>query len=348
MPIVRVKGVANPMQFPDDMDIDDIKAFLQKRFTKRAISGESDALSKVDDTASPYNPSLVDKIGSGIAGGLKDAGLISDNYRAQQIGKNLSAIGEFLPGVGDATAGDEFGRAVAQGDKFGMAMAGLGVIPVAGDAAKKGGKAVERLYHGSRVEFDAFDPARVGDRLTSLGIGHYLTPNKSTAEQYGDKLMEFDVDVTNILDWDNLKPEQRKLVESELIGIVPPSRIAGFGQKKFEVLPANKDGAKRFKELKEQTKDAYHHAARAKTLTDDEIMKNYPGLIDNIGDNDNVVEWREGGNLKGANSQQLMTLMNEYAPELARYLGFKGSRFADQIAIYDPKLATKVKPPAPL
>ena len=143
MPIVQVKGVANPMQFPDDMDIEDIKAFLQKRFTKRAISGESDALSKVEDTASPYNPSLVDKIGSGIAGGLKDAGLISDNYRAQQIGKNLSAIGEFLPGVGDATAGDDFGRAAASGDKLGMAMAGLGAIPVVGDAVKRGLRATD-------------------------------------------------------------------------------------------------------------------------------------------------------------------------------------------------------------
>jgi hypothetical protein len=32
MPRVKVKGVANPMDFPDDMDIQDIKAFLQKRF----------------------------------------------------------------------------------------------------------------------------------------------------------------------------------------------------------------------------------------------------------------------------------------------------------------------------
>ena len=138
MPIIQVKGVANPINFPDDMDISDIREVLRNKFTQRAISGESDILSPQPDTIKSFEPSLADKIGSGIASGLTGTGLISDNYRAQQIGKNVSALAELLPGVGDATAGDEFGRAVAQGDKFGMAMAGLGAIPVAGDLAKKG------------------------------------------------------------------------------------------------------------------------------------------------------------------------------------------------------------------
>lgn len=136
MPIIQVKGVANPINFPDDMDISDIREVLRNKFTQRAISGESDILSPQPDTIKSFEPSLADKIGSGIASGLTGTGLISDNYRAQQIGKNVSALAELLPGIGDATAGDEFGRAVAQGDKFGMAMAGLGVIPVAGDLAK--------------------------------------------------------------------------------------------------------------------------------------------------------------------------------------------------------------------
>ena len=33
MPHVRVKGVENTMQFPDDMSQEDIRAFLSKRFT---------------------------------------------------------------------------------------------------------------------------------------------------------------------------------------------------------------------------------------------------------------------------------------------------------------------------
>lgn len=136
MPIVDIKGVGKA-QFPDGMSADDIRAFLQRKYAQQAINGQSDILSPVDDTVTPYNPSLVDKIGGGIADTLTKSGLISDNYRAQQIGKNLSSIGEFLPGVGDATAGDEFGRSAAKSDYSGMALAGLGVIPVAGDLAKK-------------------------------------------------------------------------------------------------------------------------------------------------------------------------------------------------------------------
>ena len=136
MPIVDIKGIGQA-KFPDGMNTNQIRDFLRQKYSQRAINGQSDALAPQPNTVAPYNPSLVDKIGGGIADTLTSTGLISDNYRAQQIGKNLSSIGEFLPGVGDATAGDEFGRAVADGDNFGMAMAGLGIIPVAGDLAKK-------------------------------------------------------------------------------------------------------------------------------------------------------------------------------------------------------------------
>jgi hypothetical protein len=136
MPIVDIKGIGQA-KFPDGMDTNQIRDFLRQKYSQRAINGQSDALAPQTNTVAPYSPSLVDKIGGGIASTLTSTGLISDNYRAQQIGKNLSSIGEFLPGIGDATAGDEFGRAVAKGDGIGMAMAGLGVIPVAGDLAKK-------------------------------------------------------------------------------------------------------------------------------------------------------------------------------------------------------------------
>ena len=134
MPIVDIKGVGKA-QFPDGMSADDIRAFLQRKYAQQAMSGQSDILSPVDDTVTPYNPSLVDKIGGGIANTLTKSGLISDNYRAQQIGKNLSSIGEFLPGVGDATAGDEFGRALKEGDYGEAALQGVGMVPGLGDMA---------------------------------------------------------------------------------------------------------------------------------------------------------------------------------------------------------------------
>jgi len=185
MPVVDIKGVGKA-QFPDNMPIDDIRNFLRNKYSQRAIQGQSDILQPVDNVVAPYEPSLVDKMGSGIASGLTKTGLISDNYRAQQIGKNISTLGEFLPGIGDATAGDEFGRAVAEGDNLGMAMAGIGAIPLAGDAVKNlykthnitteglkkakelGGIPVPSLAIAGKDEgFDSFgDISLVGDKFS--------------------------------------------------------------------------------------------------------------------------------------------------------------------------------------
>ena len=133
--IVDIKGVGQA-QFPDEMPIDDIRSFLRNKYYQRAAQGQTDILSPAPQTVSPYEPTLTERLGGGIAEGLKGAGLISDNYGAQQIGKNVTALGEFLPGIGDAAAGDEFGRAVAEGDNLGMGLAALGAIPIAGDLAK--------------------------------------------------------------------------------------------------------------------------------------------------------------------------------------------------------------------
>jgi predicted GNAT family acetyltransferase len=138
MLVVRVKGVANPMQFPDDMDINDIKAFLQRKFAQQAVTGNKPAdLSPLQGQARKAEQSLVDKAGQGIGNALTSSGLVSNNFGAQEIGRNVASVGEFLPVIGDATAGDEFGKALAGGDGVGMALGALGAIPLVGDAAKK-------------------------------------------------------------------------------------------------------------------------------------------------------------------------------------------------------------------
>ena len=150
MPIVDIKGVGKA-QFPDDMPIADIRNFLRNKYSQRAMQGKSDLLAPAPVTASPYEPTLTERLGGGIAEGLKSTGLISDNYGAQQIGKNVTALGEFLPGIGDAAAGDEFGRAVAEGDKLGMGLSALGAIPVAGDVAKQG---IKKLSNSDFFDMD--------------------------------------------------------------------------------------------------------------------------------------------------------------------------------------------------
>tara|TARA_R110000851_G_scaffold137013_1_gene272788 strand:+ start:256 stop:1404 length:1149 start_codon:yes stop_codon:yes gene_type:complete len=189
MPIVDIKGVGKA-QFPDGMSADDIRAFLRSKYSQQAMSGQSDILSPQPGTASPYNPSLVDKIGGGIADTLTKSGLISDNYRAQQIGKNLSSIGEFLPGIGDATAGDEFGRAAAKGDGFGMAMAGLGIIPVAGDLAKKAIKSLPMNEIKKVTSYnDMFDftPEQMAQQLRSSKPANVINGVYIEQTKFGEK-----------------------------------------------------------------------------------------------------------------------------------------------------------------
>ncbi len=144
MPVVDIKGVGKA-QFPDGMSVDTIRAFLKRKYSQDAVEGKSNILEPMADTASPYQPTLTERLGQGISDTLYDTGIISNRYGAQSIGSNLASIGEMLPGIGDATAGDEFGSALAQGDYTGMALGAFGVIPVAGDLAKK----LTRVTHGS-------------------------------------------------------------------------------------------------------------------------------------------------------------------------------------------------------
>ena len=179
---VNVKGVANPIDFPDDMDIEDIKSFLQKRFAGMATRGDSTVnVSPRQASAQVSEPSLMDRAAQGIGNALASSGLVSDNFGAQQIGRNIATAGEFLPGIGDAAAGDEFGTALAQGDGLGMALGALGAIPLVGDAAKKIPSEMITFFHGGTYSGGAIDKTK-GQRG---GIGQlYATKNKESAENF--------------------------------------------------------------------------------------------------------------------------------------------------------------------
>lgn len=191
MPHVNIKGVGTA-QFPDDMPINDIRAFLQKKFAQDAITGNSNVLAPAPTTAAPFTPTLTENIGQGVSDFLTDTGIISNRHGAQQIGKNIAAIGELLPGIGDAAAGDEFGRAVAQGDTAGIALGALSAIPVVGKAVKKG---VEVIGDFPLTEFTKFSDkrnARMDARLSVFDL-----PTKGKAEN-----------IRHITDLTDYTPEQ--------------------------------------------------------------------------------------------------------------------------------------------
>ena len=156
-------------------------------------------VSAPQDTIENYEPSLAQRIGNGFGGLLTDLGIISNPYAARQIGSNLTTLGEFLPVVGDATAGDDFGTAVAKGDGWGMGLGALGAVPIVGDALSKGAKALRAVddlpmdftsrmsraadqgftvdaYHGTTHDFKSFNDNRFNTD-SHFGGGHYLSSN---------------------------------------------------------------------------------------------------------------------------------------------------------------------------
>ncbi len=201
--IVDIKGVGKA-QFPDGMSKDSIREFLRKKYAQQAIQGQSDALQPAPQTIEPYEPTLAEKIGQGAADVLQKTGIVSDNYGAQRIGRNLTSLGEFLPGVGDATAGDEFGRAVAKDDKFGMAMAGLGVIPIAGDTLKQTlRKAKSVNLPAGKLGSDQFKLIKQIDPKAKTKANADGSVNVSYLEEYEPKqikgpLHEFDPDALEL------------------------------------------------------------------------------------------------------------------------------------------------------
>lgn len=201
--IVDIKGVGKA-QFPDDMPIDDVRSFLQKKYYQQNTQGGIN-LDPAIQTAQPYNPSLAERAGGAIAQGLKGTGLISDNYGAQQIGKNIASLGEMLPGIGDATAGDEFGRAAAEGNLTGMGWAGLGVIPVVGDAAKKGSGALSDLM----ADLPKFSDKVEARRNARLDVFDLPTKGKPENIKHITDLMDYTpeqlVSQLKLLDQSNIK-----------------------------------------------------------------------------------------------------------------------------------------------
>ena len=186
MPIVDIKGANQSVRFPDDMSEDEILSILRQSDLTASINQR---LQPIQGQAMADNASLRDTASGKIAEYLKRSGLIKNNYQAQRVGENLTAFLEFAPGLGDASAGDDFGRSLAQGDKLGMGISALSMLPVVGKAAGKGLKAglkeldnlpmdeasrmarakemgfnPERTYyHGTSGDIASFDPAKKGD-----------------------------------------------------------------------------------------------------------------------------------------------------------------------------------------
>lgn len=136
-----------------------------------------------------YEPSWRDQIGWGAAESLSD-----DTRSQQNIASIVSALIDFVPGVGDTLAIDDARRDFNAGN-YGMGAAGLGLaalgfMPGVGDAVAKAGKKGIRAFHGSPHDFDKFSLEHIGKGEGAQAYGHglYFAEAEDVAKEYRNSL----------------------------------------------------------------------------------------------------------------------------------------------------------------
>ena len=202
---------------------------------------------------------------------------------------------------------------------------GLPADNTAMDRARAMGFDVDNpVYHGTNWDFWEFN--RVGEKANALGLGHYTTPNPKKADMYGDRVMPLLTKNEGVLDWGNLTDAQRKEISANLKGRVPPEQMAGYAPLSKKQFPKTDNGTSEakafFREKQKETSNYFHDRAK-------------PNIVD---DGENwAIEWRDPTNMDGANNQDLLNLSQRFDPDMANALGYKGAKFGDETAIYDPK-----------
>jgi GNAT superfamily N-acetyltransferase len=204
MPVVQIKDSDQKIKFPDQMSQDQILNALKRQYPVPVSQKVDDALSKPVSTISNRDVSLAENTKQKIANFLFDNKIVSDRYGAQRIGDNLSSLLGVLPGIGDAQAGDEFGKAVAEGDGFNMLAAGVGVIPVAGDVLKQTlRKAKSVNLPSGKLGADQFKIIKQSDPKAKTTVNADGSITASYLEEYQPKqikgpLYEFEPDALEL------------------------------------------------------------------------------------------------------------------------------------------------------
>jgi hypothetical protein len=271
MPVVNIKGVGKA-KFPDDMKINDIRTFLRKKYSPEL--SRQDALTPRAPTIQASNPSLATRAATAIGEGLNSTGIISDRFGAQQIGKNVTSIGEFLPGIGDAAAGDEFGRALKQGNFGDAAIAGAGAIPLIGDMAIFAGVLAKTANLGELAKAQKLESGGAGRDEVWKETGWFndkgdwkfeiddseflLDPSKPQLGEFGFKVAKGDV-----IKHGQLKDAYPEMLKNMTVSFEPELRssgsYSGISASKILDLPAEhflrlKDPAKAVGNITEKMK----------------------------------------------------------------------------------------------
>ena len=189
-------------------------------------------------------------------------------------------------------------------------------------------KEMIKLYHGTNAEFDSFE--KMGNRLTSIGYGHYFSPDIEMAKEYGKNIKEIEIEKDLILDLRSPTDKQREEIVKLLDEVVPEYIKAGYGGvKRIDITDMDdNDALKLYKEKKEDTKDFYHDRAKAQIIEDYESGKIY-------------IQWQEAG-LENATASNLLNLLQEYRQNIPVELGYKAAMNGSEVAIYDTKFVNEL------
>jgi len=177
------------------------------------------------------------------------------------------------------------------------------------------------LYHGSEIDFDKFE--KYGVRIPALGLGYYFTPTLEKAKQYGNKIKRIVLKDANILDWDKLKGEERKIIRQRLESLLP-KEANGLGkiqEKHFN--PNEKQEALTFLQQKrEQTKDYFYERGKARPLNKWGDTEGY------------TIVWADEG-IENANDATLLGLAQQYDNNIAISLGYDGAKYGNETVVFD-------------
>jgi len=184
----------------------------------------------------------------------------------------------------------------------------VGSVGVGGDVMPLEG------YHYTDKDFTEFEQPT---ETQSLGNGtyFYLNKRKSTKREVTSEL-----NVKKVLDWKELKDEERSTIIKELEKAKIPTDRLNDGKLIRKVFN-NIDDAKKF---------SYDKKAEGLNVKTDLVDGEY------------IVEYKEKG-LSNASNDKLRGLAAEFDPNIAKRLGYDAAKLGDEIVVFDVK-NTKIKP----
>ena len=182
------------------------------------------------------------------------------------------------------------------------------------EAGSVGGDVKLEGYHYTDKDFTEFEQPT---ETQSLGNGtyFYLNKRKSTKREVTSEL-----NVKKVLDWKELKDEERDTIIKELEkSKIPIDRL--------------NDG--------KLVRKAFSNIDEAKKFSSDKRAEGLNVKTDLV-DGEYIVEYKEKG-VSNASNDKLRQLAAEFDPNIAKRLGYDAAKLGDEIVVFDIK-NTKIKP----